>query len=299
MAEPSMAQADNQIPTIGSRPRTNMARVDVAIEAAKAAGSVLRDGHDFDLEVREKDSSRTSIVTTADLRSQEAIVRVIRRSCPDDLIIGEEGEDGESHVLSRWYVDPLDGTTNYAHRLPFYCTSIAYCDAGGIGIGVVHDPLRNDMFVAVRGGGATRNGERIAVSVHRHLRNSLLSTQVQSDDPAVLDRHAARLRSFLNAARAVRSLGAPALALAYVSCGWLDAFCEDNMSPWDTLAGTLLIQEAGGRSTTFGGTPRPLDQRADILATNGHLHEQLIHILSNSRGGSVLSFDNTTERQTT
>jgi myo-inositol-1(or 4)-monophosphatase len=248
------------------------------------------------LRFREKDSSRTSIVTTTDLRSQEAIVRVIRRSCPDDLIIGEEGEDGESHALSRWYVDPLDGTTNYAHRLPFYCTSIAYCDAGGIGIGVVHDPLRNDMFVAVRGGGATRNGERIAVSAHRHLRNSLLSTQVQSDDPAVLDRHAARLRSFLNAARAVRSLGAPALALAYVSCGWLDAFCEDNMSPWDTLAGALLIEEAGGRSTTFGGTPRPFDQRADILATNGHLHEQLIHILSKSRGGSVLSFDSTTER---
>src|ERR1700724_3350024 len=146
MAEPSMAQADNQIPTIGARPRTNMARVDVAIEAAKAAGSVLRDGHDFDLEVREKDSSRTSIVTTADLRSQEVIVRVIRRSCPDDLIIGEAGEDGESHALSRWYVDPLAGTTNCAHRLPFYCTSIAYCDADGIGIGVVHDPLRNDMF---------------------------------------------------------------------------------------------------------------------------------------------------------
>ena len=131
-------------------------------------------------------------------------MRVIRRSCPDDLIIGEEGEDGESQTVSRWYVDPLDGTTNYTHRLPFYCTSIAYCDASGIGIGVVHDPLRNDMFVAVRGGGATRNGERIAVSAQRHLRTSLLSTQVQSDDPAVLDRYAARLRAFLNAARAVR-----------------------------------------------------------------------------------------------
>jgi myo-inositol-1(or 4)-monophosphatase len=153
---------------------------------------------------------------------------------------------------------------------------------GGVGIGVVHDPLRDDLFVAVRGEGATRNGGRLVVSEQRSLRTGVLSTQVQSDDPVVLDRYAARLRSFLSVARAVRSLGAPALALAYVSCGWLDAFCEDDMNPWDTLAGTLLIEEAGGRATTFDGAPRPLDHRADILASNGHLHEQLIGILNDN-----------------
>jgi myo-inositol-1(or 4)-monophosphatase len=277
-----MAEVDYQGPTMELRtePRTSKRRVDVAIEATKAAGAVLRDIRETDLVVREKDSSRTSIVTAVDLRSQREIVRIIRRSCPNDMIIGEEGNDGESQTSSRWYIDPLDGTTNYAHRLPFYCTSIAYCDTGGVGIGVVHDPLRRDLFVSVRGEGATRNGKRLVVSEQRHLRTSVLSTQVQSDDPVVLDRYAARLRSFLSAARAVRSLGA--LALAYVSCGWLDAFCEDDMNPWDTLAGTLLIEEAGGRATTFDGPPRPLDHRADILATNGHLHEQLIGILNDN-----------------
>jgi myo-inositol-1(or 4)-monophosphatase len=263
-------------------PMKDVDRVDVAIEAAKAAGVVLRDGHNRDLRIREKDASRTSIVTSADLKSQEEIVRVIRRACPEDLIIGEEGSDGEDQAQSRWYVDPLDGTTNYAHKLHFCCTSIAYCDATGINVGVVHDPFREDMFVAVRGGGARRNGERIVVSNRSSLRTSLLATQVQSDDPAVLDRYTARLRSFLNAVRAVRSLGAPALALAYVSCGWLDAFCEDNMSPWDTLAGSLLIEEAGGRATTFSGSSRPIDDRSDILATNGRVHQDLLDILRKS-----------------
>jgi hypothetical protein len=114
---------------------------------------------------------------------------------------------------------------------------------------------------------------------------SLLSTQVQSDDPTVLDRYTARLRRFLGVARAVRSLGAPALALAYVSCGRFDAFYEDNMSPWDTLAGTLLIEEAGGRVTAFNGMPRPLHRRSDILATNGPLHQQLVATMS----GELLS----------
>jgi myo-inositol-1(or 4)-monophosphatase len=253
-----------------------MRRVEVAIEAAKIAGSVIRSSNGAELNIQEKDSSRTSIVTAADLRSQEEVVRVIRRVCPDDLIVGEEGNDGKSTSLSRWYVDPLDGTTNYAHRLPFYCVSIAHCDADGVAIGVVYDPVRNDMFTAIRDGGATLNGRPIAVSSNRQLRSSLLATQVQSDDADVLDAYASRLRAFLGVARAVRSLGAPALALAYVACGRLDAFFENNMSPWDTLAGTLLIEEAGGLVTTFAGAARPTDDRADILATNAHLHDDML-----------------------
>ena len=108
------------------------------------------------------------------------------------------------------------------------------------------------------------------------MRSSLLATQVQSDDAEVLDRYTSRLRTFLGVARAVRSLGAPALALAYVACGRLDAFFENDMSPWDTLAGTLLIEEAGGLVTTFGGATRPTNDKADILATNGHLHDDML-----------------------
>jgi len=253
-----------------------MKRIDVAVEAAKAAGAVIRGGHRGDLEIQEKASSRTSIVTATDLRSQREIVRVIRRTYPNDMIVGEEGNEGEDGAAWRWYIDPLDGTSNYAHALPFYCVSISSCDGEGIALGVVYDPLREELFVAVRGGGATLNGGPLTVSTSRQLRASLVSTQIQSDDLVALDRYTQRLRRLLGAARAVRSLGAPALALAYVACGRLDAFLEDQMSPWDTLAGTLLIEEAGGRVTTFTGASRPTGGTADILATNGHLHNDIV-----------------------
>ena len=247
-----------------------MRRLDVAIEAAQNAGSAIRTNDRADLDIQEKDSSRTSIVTAVDLRSQQEIIQTIRRAFPHDLIVGEEGSDGQSTLPSRWYVDPLDGTTNYAHGLPFYCISIAYCDGDGIAVGVVYEPMRNEMFTAVRDGGAMLNGSPITVSANTQLRSS-----VQSDDPAVLDRYASRLRTFLEVARTVRSLGAPALALAYVACGRLDAFFEADVSPWDMLAGTLLIEEAGGLATTFNGLKRSTERRADILATNARLHEQI------------------------
>jgi myo-inositol-1(or 4)-monophosphatase len=253
-----------------------MKRVEVAIEAAKIAGAVIRRSDGAELNVQEKDSSRTSIVTAVDLRSQQEVLRIIRQSFPHDLIVGEEGSDGESTSPSRWYVDPLDGTTNYAHRLPFYCVSISYCDQDGVAIGVINDPVRNEIFTAIRDGGATLNGCPIGVSVSAQLRSSLLSTQVQSDDAKTLDQYTTRLRTFLGVARAVRSLGAPALALAYVACGRLDAFFEADMNPWDTLAGTLLVEEAGGVVTTYAGIDRPTDQRADILATNGRLHDDIL-----------------------
>ena len=259
-----------------------MKRVEVAIEAANIAGAVIRGTNGADLNVQEKGSSRTSIVTAADLRSQQEVMRIIRRAFPHDLIVGEEGSDGASTSTSRWYVDPLDGTTNYAHRLPFYCVSIAYCDAHGVATGVIYDPVRNEMFTAIRDGGATLNGRSIMVSANTQLGSSLVSTQVQSDDAKALDRHTSRLRTFLGVARAVRSLGAPALALAYVACGRLDAFFEDDMSPWDTLAGALLVEEAGGLVTTFAGQTRPIDQRVDILATNGRLHHDMLAQLTSS-----------------
>lgn len=256
-----------------------MKRLEVAIEAAKIAGAAIRSSNGVDLNIREKDSSRSSIVTAADLRSQQEVIHVIRRAFPYDLIVGEEGIDGKGPSPSRWYVDPLDGTTNFAHRLPFYCVSIAYCDADGVATGVVYDPARHEMFTAVRNGGARLNDCPIAVSANRQLRSSLVATQVQSDDEKALDRYTYRLRKLLGMARAVRTLGAPALALAYVACGRLDAFFEADMSPWDTAAGTLLVEEASGRVTTFGAAARPIDQKADILASNALLHDDILAVL--------------------
>jgi myo-inositol-1(or 4)-monophosphatase len=255
-------------------------RAEVAIEAAKAAGSVLSDGQNEPLVVEGKGASRTSIVTSVDLQSQKEIVRVIRKYCPHDLIIGEEGTDGDAANISRWYVDPLDGTSNYVHGLGLYCVSIAYCDEDGINIGVVYDPVRDDLFTAERGHGAKKNGKLIAVSPSNELRASLIATQVQSDDGLALDQYAKNVRALVAEARAVRSLGTPALSLAYVANGSLDAFLEVNMDPWDTLAGTLLVREAGGKVSTFDGASRSTKNAADILATNGRLHEHLVGILS-------------------
>ena len=155
-----------------------MQRIDVAIEAAKIGGNVIRSGRCGNLEIREKNSSRTSIVTATDLQSQQEIVRVIQREYPTDLIVGEEGNAGETNAEWRWYIDPLDGTSNYAHDLPFYCVSISSCDHAGIAVGIVYDPLREEMFTAVRGGGANLNGRSIKVSSSQHLRTSLISTQI-------------------------------------------------------------------------------------------------------------------------
>lgn len=256
-----------------------MQRLQTAIEAAKIAGAVLLASHDRDLDIHEKNASRTSIVTSADLRSQEAIFQVLRNAFPHDTIIGEEGSVGDERAEARWYVDPLDGTTNYSHRFPFSCVSISYCDTGGTLLGVVHDPHRDDFFVATRGRGATCNGQPIRVSQDKDLRTCLLATQVQSDDKTVLDHYMERMRRFLDSVRGVRVVGAPALALAYVACGWLDAFCENNMSPWDTLAGSLLITEAGGTVTDFKNSRRPTDRSTDILASNGQIHDKLTHLL--------------------
>jgi myo-inositol-1(or 4)-monophosphatase len=259
----------------------------VAITAARAGGEVLRAGLErADLEVVEKDASRTSIVTWADLRSQQAIVEVIQAAFPGEPIVGEEGSVGGEAGEAVWYVDPLDGTTNYAHGFPFYCVTVARCDAHGVTTATVYDPFREDLFVATRGEGACHNDEPIAVSGVADLRKSVLSTQVQSDDGEALDRYARLARGFVGAARAHRALGAPALALAYVARGWLDAFCEPDMRPWDTLAGTLLIEEAGGRVTTFDGEPRPLAERTDLLATNGLLHEQLLELVAAASSGT-------------
>ncbi|MCB1435895.1 MAG: inositol monophosphatase [Rhodobiaceae bacterium] len=255
-------------------------RLQTAIAAARAAGGILNRGHGRGFDVREKTQSRMSVVTEIDLHSHEAIVEVLAAAFPDDAILSEEGTVGDIESGSLWVVDPLDGTASYAHGFPFYCVAIAYCDGGGVALAVVYDPRHDDLFTAVRGEGAFHNGQPMAVSATAGLRGAILATQVQSEDPAVLDNFAWRVRQFVAVARDVRTTGAPALVLAYVARGWLDAFCEEALSPWDTLAGALLITEAGGRVTAFDTAPRPLLASSDILASNAILHDDLAAILA-------------------
>jgi myo-inositol-1(or 4)-monophosphatase len=251
-----------------------------AITAAKIGGDILKSVRIADLAIEEKEGSHASIVTSADIHSQTAIVKHISEAYPDHAIVGEEGSSRKEKSSNIWFIDPLDGTTNYSHALPLYCVSIAFCDKDGPAVGVIFDPVHNQLFHAVRGGGAFFNGERINVSTTRHLRQALVTTQVQSNSARMLDRFAARARIFAEQTRAVRFLGTPALSLAFVACGYFDAFCEPDINPWDVVAGTLLIEEAGGRVTTFGGEMRPHDSCRSILASNGSLHGELVNLLA-------------------
>jgi myo-inositol-1(or 4)-monophosphatase len=215
------------------------------------------------------------LVTEADRASERLIVERLRARWPQHGIVAEEGTRSEMEADYRWYVDPLDGTTNFAHGYPVFCVSIALTRKDGqLEAGVLYDPTRDEMFAAERGQGATLNGHSIHVSKTKHLLESILGTGFPSHkrhkNPNIFFYHQITLRS-----HGVRRAGSAALDLANVACGRYDGFWEFNLNPWDTAAGVLLVQEAGGSVTRFDGTPFRLDSR-EVLGSNGLIHQELI-----------------------
>ena len=215
------------------------------------------------------------LVTVADRASEKLIVERLQALWPEHGIVGEEGTRTESDAEYRWYVDPLDGTTNFAHGYPVFCISIALARRDGqLEAGVLYDPTRNEMFAAERGAGATMNGTPIQVSKTAALAESILGTGFPSHkrhkNPNIHFYHQLTLRS-----HGVRRAGSAALDLANVACGRYDGFWEFNLNPWDTAAGVLLVQEAGGTVTRFDGSPFRLDSR-EVLATNSLIHQELL-----------------------
>jgi myo-inositol-1(or 4)-monophosphatase len=215
------------------------------------------------------------LVTEADRASEKLIVERLRARWPEHGIVAEEGTRSETEAEYRWYVDPLDGTTNFAHGYPVFCVSIALARRDGqLEAGVLYDPTRDEMFAAERGQGAMLNGRPIHVSTTKGLAESILGTGFPSHkrhkNPNILFYHQITLRS-----HGVRRAGSAALDLANVSCGRYDGFWEFNLNPWDTAAGVLLVQEAGGKVTRFDGTPFRLDSR-EVLGSNGLIHEELL-----------------------
>jgi myo-inositol-1(or 4)-monophosphatase len=215
------------------------------------------------------------LVTEADRASEKLIVERLRALWPQHGIVGEEGARSNPGADAIWYVDPLDGTTNFAHGFPVFCVSIALVRKDEqLEAGVLYDPTRDEMFSAERGQGATLNGKPIRVSKTAKLAESLLSTGFPShkrhQNPNIHFYHQITLRS-----HGVRRAGSAALDLANVACGRYDGFWEFNLNPWDTAAGVLLVQEAGGRATRFDGSPYRLDSR-EVLASNGLIHEKLM-----------------------
>ncbi|MFP5205169.1 MAG: inositol monophosphatase family protein [Acidobacteriota bacterium] len=265
-----------------------------AEEIAREAGARLREFYAQGVETEYKGD--VDLVTVAD-RTVEKLIRArLGEAFPDHGIYGEEGTRDRMEGAFRWYVDPLDGTTNFAHGFPQFCVSLglehrpadlaAGCD-GTLVAGVIYDPLRDELFTAERGRGARLNGNPIHVSRTGHLGEALLATGFPSRK-----RHASPnihfYQEFTLRSHGVRRAGSAALDLAYVACGRLDGFWEFNLNPWDTAAGLLLIEEAGGRITGFSGKPYRLDSR-EILASNGRLHDELLGFFADLFAGRNLT----------
>jgi len=252
----------------------------VAEAAARAGGAVLmaRLRGEGDLQIAYKDG-RANLVTVADRESQRAVTDVIRAAFPDHAVVGEEGTTGDPGTEHVWYVDPLDGTTNFAHGLPFFCVSVALRSRGRTVAGAVYDPARDEMFAASLGGGATVNGLPLRVSGIARLDRALVVAQAQSVDEGEIRAYAALVRRLMQAAGGVRSLGSPALTLCAIAAGRLDAYCEYAMDAWDIAAGQLILHEAGGTLTTFSGAAHTTAERADVAASNGRVHPELLAVL--------------------
>jgi myo-inositol-1(or 4)-monophosphatase len=253
---------------------------DVAEAAARAGGAVLMRllREDGDLEIGYKDA-RANLVTAADRESQRAVTETILTAFPDHAIDGEEGTAGNMDAADVWYVDPLDGTTNFTHGLPFFCVSVALRSHNQTVAGAVYDPRRDEMFVAALGGGATLNGVPTGVSDIERLDRALVVAQAQTVDLGEIRAYARLVERLMSVSGGVRSLGSPALTLCAIAAGRLEAYCEYTMDAWDILAGQLILAEAGGMLTLFDGQPHLTADRADVVASNGYIHAELIDAL--------------------
>jgi myo-inositol-1(or 4)-monophosphatase len=248
-----------------------------AAQLARDAGAILRDRFGQPHEVRFKGA--IDMVTEADQAAEALIASRIREAYADHLLLAEEGSQGAAvESTHRWVVDPLDGTTNFAHGLPTFAVSIALEEAGQPIVGVVYDPMRDELFVSHRGGGATLNGDPIHVSITDRLISSILVTGF-SYDFARRAGQAEIWRDFLTRVQAIRQTGSAALNLCYIACGRLDGYWERGISPWDVAAGALMVMEAGGTVTDMSGGPFSSDDR-EILASNGALHTDLLSVIA-------------------
>jgi myo-inositol-1(or 4)-monophosphatase len=248
-----------------------------AAEIAREAGAILRDRFDQPHEIRFKGA--IDMVTEADQAAEALIAGRLRERFPDHDLLGEEGARGVAgDARFRWDIDPLDGTTNFAHGLPTFAVSIGLEEDGALVCGAVDDPMRDELFVARRGGGATLNGSPIHVSATNTLLASLLVTGF-SYDLAQRDQQARIWRDFLTRVQAIRQTGSSALNLCYIAAGRLDGYWERGISPWDVAAGALMVMEAGGTVTDLRGGPFRADDR-QILASNGALHQQLLAVIA-------------------
>jgi myo-inositol-1(or 4)-monophosphatase len=254
----------------------------VAVDAARAAGRLLRDELSGSRRIAYK-GTPTNLVTEMDQRAEALILERLRGAFPDDAVLAEELGASDGRSDRRWLVDPLDGTTNYAHGLPIFGVSIALETARRLVLGVVYDPSRDEMFVGERGGGATLNDVPIKVSAAPSVGASLLVTGFPYNIRETADTNLREYAAFSLRARAVRRLGSAAIDLAYVACGRFDAYWELRLGAWDVAAGAVLVEEAGGRVTGIDGHALDVDAPT-LLASNGLIHDEMLAALREIRG---------------
>lgn len=248
--------------------------LDIATEAALAAGAVLQGFWGKLEEIHEK-GRPGDLVTEADKAAEVAILEVLQRHVPEHGILTEEsGKLGDLTSPYLWAIDPLDGTTNYAHQYPFSAASIGLLINGIPQVGVIFDPFHNELFRAAKGLGATRNRRSIQVSQTAELGKSLLVTGFAYDRRETTDNNYAEFCYLTHLTQGVRRSGSASLDLAHVACGRLDGYWERGLSPWDVAAGTVIVLEAGGQVSAYDGSPFQLNT-GRILASNGRLHTQM------------------------
>ncbi len=250
----------------------------VAVRAARAAGAYLAARVDAPLRIAEK-ARRNDLVTDADRASEALIVRILREATPAAAILGEEGGAAAGTSDERWIVDPLDGTTNFAHGYPFWCVSIAYERAGVVVAAAIEAPLFGETYAAALGRGATCNDAPLRVTDPVALGDAFVCTGFKPDD---YERNGAAFAAASRVVQGVRRDGSAALDLAFTARGRFDAFWEYDLAPWDVAAGALLVREAGGRTTTIDGLPHAVTSPS-ILCAGPALHEPLRALLASTR----------------
>jgi myo-inositol-1(or 4)-monophosphatase len=252
---------------------------DLAVEAAQRAGRILRGS--FRQVVAVQTKSQANFVSEVDLRSERAIAELLQEAVPQHELLAEEGVHPSQPSEQLWVVDPLDGTSNYLHRIPHFAVSIAYAHHGQSELGLVYNPMTEDWFYAVRGQGAWYNGTRLAVSVEDQLADTLLAIGFYYDRGRMMEATLAAVADlFRQQIHGIRRFGAAALDLAQVARGDYGAFLEFKLQPWDHAAGGLLVEEAGGQITDCRNQPLSVRHSSSVLATNGRLHAATLKVIA-------------------
>lgn len=252
-----------------------------AVEAVVRAGDVMLER--FGTPVRVDKKGAIDLVTEVDLAIEREFRAMIGERFPDHTVLGEEMGGSDSVPEGPcWVFDPIDGTTNFAHGLPIFCSSLALEINGVAEIAAVYDPTRRELFTAERGGGAFLNGAPIQVSSAATLLESVLVTGFPYDVHSRVQEIVGLFAEFVGRARAVRRLGSAAIDLCYVAAGRMDGFWERDLKPWDIAGGALLVAEAGGRLTNFGGDPFTSRGR-DVVASNSRIHDEMLEVIAGHR----------------